>query len=330
MAILATQKVLTLDYWKIAEDLRQGDIVFDRNGNRTTIKLVQPFRAQNCYRTWFNDGLSIAGDINLKLPLETEHYRDVARRYKGIKKFRNKLHITSVGELLDMPLIKRDDRHEYSVPAAGPLNFPHQTLPVEPFVFGYWFFNRRSTGLMTIDPENKDFVFEKFKDAGYKIVEKKKSHYDIRFFTTIPTVFSHLAPLNPHKIPNNYLLASTEQRIELLQGILHFKKRTYNQKTEKFNISSTNPAILSQVQYLAESLGCKTNKKKVGKTRTHTLLISTRLRLNKKHQPKEHKVRQNWRLITEVVEIPAQGCVHIETTNPDTGILVGEGFIACH
>ena len=32
MAILATQKILTLDYWKRAHDLKAGDYVFDKDG----------------------------------------------------------------------------------------------------------------------------------------------------------------------------------------------------------------------------------------------------------------------------------------------------------
>lgn len=330
MAILATQKVLTLDYWKIASDLKPGDIVFDRYGNKTTIKLVQSFRAQNCYRVWFTDGRSIAGDANLKLPLETEHYRNVARIYQGVRQFGNKPRITSLEQLTEMPLVIRPYRNEYSIATAGPLNFPHQTLPVPPFVFGYWFFNRRSNGLMTIDPQYKDFVFEKFKDAGYKVIEKKISHNNIRFFTTSPTVLSHLIPLIPIKIPNNYLLASAEQRFELLSGILHVKKNIYNEKRRQFRFSNPKKAILSQVQYLADSLGCKTIYKNREDVKTHTIVIKTRLHITKNHKPKENKIHQNCRQVMDVEPIEPQGCIHIETNNPETGILVGEGFITCH
>ena len=45
MAILATEKVLTLDYWKRAGSLVEGDYVFDRNGKIVRVKLVQNYQA---------------------------------------------------------------------------------------------------------------------------------------------------------------------------------------------------------------------------------------------------------------------------------------------
>ena len=65
MAILATERVLTLDYWKFAYDLVEGDVVFDRLGQPATIKLIQQYRAQSCYEVQLIDGLTVAGDEHL-------------------------------------------------------------------------------------------------------------------------------------------------------------------------------------------------------------------------------------------------------------------------
>jgi len=50
------------------------------------------------------------------------------------------------------------------------------------------------------------------------------------------------------------------------------------------------------------------------------------------HNQKEPKTRVHLarRYIREVIPLPEQLCVHIETDSPDTGFLVGEGFIPCH
>ena len=70
MAILANQKVLTLDYWKAARNLQPGDYVFDKDGKIVQIKLVQEYRAQQCYEVMFNDYLSVAGDQHLGFLVE--------------------------------------------------------------------------------------------------------------------------------------------------------------------------------------------------------------------------------------------------------------------
>ena len=83
MAILATKKVLTLDYWKSASKLEVGDYVFDQNGNPVRIKLVQHYFADDCYEVYFNDHLNAAGDKHLTLPLEDVVHRKKIYKYNG-------------------------------------------------------------------------------------------------------------------------------------------------------------------------------------------------------------------------------------------------------
>jgi len=330
MAILATQRVLTLDYWKIADHITESDIVFDRHGKPARVKLVQKYRSDNCYAVYFDDGLSIKGDLNLRLPVENEKYRKRVNEYKGRRTFSRPLSIKSVKELLNTSLRGRENRHEYTVPTAGELAFPTQTLPVPPFVFGFWFFNRKANEIMYAPKGCEDFVHRKFKDAGYKLVLKKKSHNGQQMFVTKPTVRSHLVPNVPVNIPDNYLLASAEQRLELLRGIIHAKSRQYNETKDRFRVTTGNKLDAKQIQYLAESLGCKTNIAKNPPGKGFTVFIKTRLRLIENQVSPNLKIRQQWRYVNEIVQIQPQSCVHIETDSPDGSFLVGEGFIACH
>lgn len=330
MAILATQRVLTLDYWKFAYDLVEGDVVFDRLGQPTTIKLIQQYRAQKCYEVQLHDGLTVAGDEHLKLPLENKKYRDRANLHQGKYKFRRPLKPTPVSELADSPLTKDRNRLEYSIPTAGALQLPHKDLPVPPFVFGFWFFNHRKGGEITTTPDLDAKVQEKFKDAGYILTEKWHLVNNRNLFTVNPSVKAHLLPDNPISIPNNYLLSSAEQRLELLSGIMHSKRGLYNQKLDRFRFTSKNKTVVKQVQYLAESLGAKTTLHHREDLKEFNLFIKTKHKLLENQTPKPVKVRQHWRLVTDISKLPSQNCVHIETNGPDNSILVGEGFIACH
>ena len=330
MAILATERVLTLDYWKMACDIRVGDILFNRLGDPVTVTLVQEYRAQACYEVVLNDGLSVKGDDKLILPIETEKYRNRAREYQGKRRFRRPLKLFSVEQLRSGPLTGRENRKLYSIPAAFPLKLPHQTLPVPPFVFGFWFFNHRKDQSMRAPLQHAEFVDEKFKDAGYRLVKTQPRSAAQPRFRTVPPVIKHLVPFVPTKIPNNYLLASPEQRMELLQGILHARKNRYIAKEDKFQFTSMSELLSKQVQMLAESIGCKTSLIYKPTERKFVLSIKTKLQLMQNQKSKPLKVRQNYRFIAQIYEIKPQACVHIQTDGPEGSFLVGEGFIACH
>ena len=330
MAILATQRVLTLDYWKMACDVRAGDILFDRLGNPVTVTLVQEYRAQTCYMVVFNDGLSVKGDNKLILPLEDERYRKRLRAYKQKLKFTRPLKQWTVDELLEKPLTGRENRKLYSVPTTAPLKLPTQPLPVPPFVFGFWFFNHRKDQTMQAPSQHTTYVDEKFKDAGYRVLKTQPRSATEPRFRTSPTVQQHLVPFIPTKIPNNYLLSSPEQRQELLQGILHARKNRYIKKEDRFQFTSHHELLAKQVQMLAESLGCKTTLNYKPTEQKFVLSIKTRLKLMEEQTPKTIKLRQNYRFVMDIQEIQPQTCVHIRTDGPDGSFLVGEGFIACH
>ena len=83
MAILATEKVPTLDYWKPAHKLQVGDYVFDKDGKIVRVTLVQEYRARSCYEVTLDDHLSVSGDEHMGFMTENPKYRNRAITYKG-------------------------------------------------------------------------------------------------------------------------------------------------------------------------------------------------------------------------------------------------------
>lgn len=327
MAITANTKILTLDYWKPASKLEVGDYVFDRTGNIVQVKMAQMYQGTQCYEVTFNDYLTVTGDSMLGLPVETTKYRNRLCTYKGKLKFRRPLKHITAQELLDTPLLNNRNRKTISVPTAHPLQLPHKDLPVPPFLFGLWFFARRSTGRLAAAPNTSDFVHEKFKDHGYKVKVGAMLTTGERDFRVEPSISRQLIPNIPKNIPNNYLLASPEQRQELLSGIMCSKPRQYNKKRDTFRFSSKNYDTVRRVQLLAESLGCRTQLIDDKNKKDYTIFFKSRLQLIPNQSSPPVKVQYGRRYITSVKPTDSQMCVHIETTGDDNTILAGEGFI---
>ena len=168
-----------------------------------------------------------------------------------------------------------------------------------------------------------DKIVKKFRDHGYKIqIERKYT----QTFTITPSIESQLAPNIPVKIPQNYILGSAEQRLELLSGIVHAKARQYDTKLDRFRFSSVHyPTVLS-VQCLVESLGCRSRVHFDRSRNTYTLYFRIKLKIFDIQNSPPIKVHQARRYISKISKIAPQMCVHIET---DSNYLVGEGFISC-
>lgn len=331
MAILANQKILTLDYWKRADELTEGDIVFDMEGNPAEVTLVQKYIPDQCYEVIFNDWLSVSGDEKLGFIAEDYFDRHKERQYKGRNPFTRPLRDVSVQKLLDEPIYNpRFKFFIYSVRTTSPLQLPHQDLPVPPFVFGFWFINRKVNHQMIAPQGLGDIVHTAFHDAGYKLRFRDRKPGNRQRFETTPTIESQLATNLPTRIPARYLMASAEQRIELLRGILHAKRGSYNPRKDTFRITTLNFQLIKQIQWLVESLGHKTTLYTNDFLKNHALTFKSKLPLMENQQSKPLKFVYGRRQIRQVIEIPRYPCVHIETNGKNGTFAVGEGFISCH
>ena len=329
MAITANTKILTLDYWKPASQVEVGDYVFDRTGRIVKVKLAQQYHSDRCYEVTFNDYLTVSGDSKLSLPTENRKYRNRLYTFKGKRQFTRPLRPISTESLTTTPLVDYRNRKAISVPTANPLSLPHRDLPVPSFLFGFWFFARRSTGKMAAAKGTTDFVIEKFKDLGYKVTIGALINTGEREFSVFPTIESQLIPNVPKIVTNNYLLASIEQRIELLSGILCAKSRQYNKKQDTFRFSSQNYDTSRRVQMLAESIGCRTKLNHDPHKADYTVFFKSKVLLHPNQDSPPVKVHYGRRYVTDINPIQAQMCVYFETTGEDNTILVGEGFIPC-
>lgn len=277
----------------------------------------------------FNDYLTITGDSKLAIPTENLKYRNRLTSYKGKLKFRRPLRPLTTEQIHNTPLLNKYKRKSLSVPTAHPLQLPHKDLPVPPFLFGFWFFARRSTGYMAPAKGTAEYVHEKFRDHGYKVRTHELLSTKEYTFSTEPAISRQLIPNIPKTIPNNYLLASPEQRQELLSGIMCAKQRQYNKRSDRFQLTTINYDLARRVQMLAESLGSRAKLENDVCNNNYKVSFKTRLHLIPGQASPPVKVQYGRRYISQISKIPSQMCVHFETNGEDNTILAGEGFIPC-
>ena len=234
----------------------------------------------------------------------------------------------AVSELLDLPLVNKNNRKCYSVPTVKALQYPHQDLPVPPFVFGYWFYAYRASKNFWTTSPNTEMILEKFHNHGYLVTKHKLQDNGRQVFSCKPRVESHLQGNLPNKIPNNYLFSSEEQRIELLSGIMCAKIAQYKPKDDEFQFSSKNFGEVTRIQGLVESLGSRTRIFFASSISCYTLYFKTHIKLVANQASPPVKVHKARRYVKQITQIAPQSCVHVETSGVDNTILVGEGFIS--
>lgn len=330
MAIVAKTSVFTLDGWKYAKDIKLGDWLFDRLGQPVQVTAIQTYRSEECYRVTMSDGTLVEGDAHLSFPTEDKQYRKKTYTYTG--KISRRVHPVerSVTEMADKGLTYRGGRKYFSVPTTEPLQLPTQPLPVPPFIFGFWFAALKSKKTMAVPLWLADEVYEIFRSHGYKIVKSSMKSKNYEHFSTEPCLWTQCGAKMLRKIPQNYLYASAEQRLILLQGVLRARQLKKAENYRYSRIKSRSLDKLVTIQVLAESLGARTSSY-LDRTLNQRMLDILRFKpILNDIEPKRGIVHLERRTISKIEPIPAQLCVHIETEGKAQSFSVNEGFITCH
>ena len=183
--------------------------------------------------------------------------------------------------------------------------------------------------MFSVPELNSEVVMTRLRGHGYEILNAKKQKNGYTHFALYPSVESQFAPFIPREIPNNYLLASEEQRLELLSGIVNARIKQYKTTRDNYHFTSPSWQEIRRMQALVESIGCKTILFHNVKRQYYSMTFRTRYKLCDHQNSPPLKIHQTRRYITKIEELPTQQCVHIETTGLDGSFLVGEGFITC-
>lgn len=241
-------------------ELKVGDYVFDRLGKPTKILGVYPQGLCDAYDVYFKDGRKVCcNDEHL-----WTYYSDN----------RGNLNTRTLREIIDNPR-----KSGYHIPICESVEYSHKNFSIHPYVIGALCGDGRGIERpLTISSET-DEIPKKIASLIPEVedIPKRNSLYNYNWhfllkqpyrnnkntgtITTLQTdVFLKDYPTLRRKcgfkeIPEEYLFGDTQQRLELLQGLLDTDGTIGAAPKGRIRFTTTSFKLAQQVQQLCYSLG---------------------------------------------------------------------------
>lgn len=267
-AVTADTRVLTESGYKRAADITMSDRLLGTDGEFHRLNGIFPQGKKHCWKFYFNDRSSVTTSDDHIWTVSTHGPRS------PLHKWQDTTTADIVAEKFKGRWLPGGKRGKLFIPVLkSPATYPEKSLPFDPYMFGLLLADGALTNFSISLPE-KD-IYEKFSSrlaaAGGTLTGPFASGYDYR----IKGMLHLIAYLRDRRldvrdekryIPEDYLLASPKQRLELLQGL--FDGDGYVGPSY-YEISSVSPQLAEDIVFLIESLGGRATRcpKRTGKYR---------------------------------------------------------------
>jgi hypothetical protein len=228
--------VLTTDGWKRHGDLRPGMHVYGRDGKPKRILAVTGSTEQDLFDVTFPEGRVLrATSGHLWSGRRRMHPRGDTSRWED-----REMTLTTA-EIAKITRMRVGRMRPFKVWAHSPIELPEASLPIDPYILGFWLGDgRASGGCIAKGAVDRDHLLT----LGHEIKSREG------LCTVVVDGLTRdlrLAGLKDNKhIPEAYLQASPEQRLALLQGLMD-SDGYCNPKTGAIEFSNTNKAIIDGV-----------------------------------------------------------------------------------
>lgn len=230
-------------------ELAPGDYVFGPDGLPTRIRAVTPQGVAD-YEVEFSNGEIIK--------CNGEHLWAVQDKFNGRKDG-----VYSVKELLQRgaPAYYEKSgkmRYRYSIQDREPLRYPEKKLPLDPYFFGCWLGDGRSTGTDISHDKDDTAHIDKIIARGMVVSKTwgatERTRYTSFAKQGVRQIFRGIGVLNNKHIPEDFLIASVEQRLELLAGLID-TDGSVDKIRGRCSITACSPRLAFDIQRLVISLG---------------------------------------------------------------------------
>ena len=244
---IPTEKGFTL-----MQNLKIGDKVFDKDGNICTVKHKSSIHYNPCYKIKFDNSEEIIADkdhrwlINFKKQSSKNPYKEKVMTTEELKYYLETI---------------KDNRNTYNIPRilnASPIKTKEINLPLDPYVLGCWLGDgSKDCGVITNDSNN---IWYEIKNRGYKIGQdiSAEDRCEAHTILGIYPILKSLNLLKNKHIPNIYLRASYEQRLDLLRGLMD-TDGYYHPKRKRFVMETDQQWQKNDLIKLLGTFGIKTS-----------------------------------------------------------------------
>lgn len=239
-------KIPTKTGWTTIRNIKEGEEIFDKDGNITKVVHKSDIHYNPCYKITFDNGEEIVADCDhrwlISFRRDNKSYKEVVMTTEELAKW-----------LIEKP------RTSYNIPKVvnpKPLNLPEIDLPIDPYVLGCWLGDgSKSCGILTnINPK----IWEEIENRGYVFGNdlSDDNHAEMRTIYGIRGKLKDLNLLNNKFIPDLYMRASFQQRLDLLRGLMD-TDGYYHEARKRFVMGTTQEWQAKDLVKLVSTLGIK-------------------------------------------------------------------------
>lgn len=248
-AISYETPVLTNNGWKKHGELTILDKVIGIDGKFKSITAIHnPCNME--YKVHFSDGEEIICHGNH----EWYVYDRGAQKYKNVE----------TKEIFEKH-IQKDGRCRYYIPKKEIFEGYHKELKVPPYVLGAWLGDGRNNNPDICGAESDFLITQKIINDGYELSWNtkhkttgviyygfKKLRSDLQYYG-----MCHSRRKTEKHIPDEYLIADIEQRLELLAGLLD-TDGYLNKKEHRYQFTTNEPRLRDDFISLVNTFGWRT------------------------------------------------------------------------
>jgi hypothetical protein len=323
----------------LMKNIQTGDIIYDGNGYPTEVEHVSEVHHNPCYKIKF--------DTNEELICDHEHKWLITERItSGV--FNTKSYKVSYieKEYTTEELLNKKNKNEILRISCTSIKNEIKNLPLDPYVLGVWLGDgSKQCGSLT--NMNED-TWTEIENRGYKlgkdISQGGSGKAQTKTILGIHPILKKLNLIDNKHLPELYLTASYEQRLDLLRGLMD-SDGYYNIKRKSCVVNTTQKWQAEAVVQIASSLGIKATLhytyaiyNKVKKPAYHAtfrvdayspfLTRNKNVHLDMKSFNKYTK--ESYRLIKSIELIPTVATKCLSVKSDTHSYLAGKNYIKTH
>lgn len=257
-AIMTSMKIPTLRGMVTMADIREGDFVFGPNGK--PVKVIGKstvFKDRELYKVTTDDGASLVVDgehlWTVRLDRKVKNWRDYTTEDLWLRQEGWVVRVMPKGKQKFFKG-KSTDFRAPMLPSVLAVEYKEKKLPIDPYVLGVWLGDgSKNNGVITCHDDDAIYTRAEIEKRGYATTDQAT-----RFtfgVLKLKVQLRDLGVLCDKHIPRSYLEASSQQRRDLLKGLMD-TDGNISKKGQCF-FAQSNKKFIEQAAELVRSLGIK-------------------------------------------------------------------------